>query len=68
MVNRVCDFCCNSYRVNPNVGYFRVTQVMLVALGLESQRCAQRDFICGLLFWEDWIKEDIIHKLIFVQR
>ena len=68
MVNRVCNFYCNSYRVNPNVGYFRVTQVTLVALGLGSQRCAQRDFICGLLFREDWIKEEIMHKLIFVQR
>ena len=58
MVNRECDFCCNLYRVNPNVGYFRVTRVMLAALGLDSQGCIQRDFICGLHFGDDCFKED----------
>ena len=58
MVNKVCDFCCNSYRVNPKAGYFRVTRAMLVALGLDSQGCVQRDFICGLHFGDDCFKED----------
>ena len=58
MVNKVCDFCCNSYRVNPKAGYFRVTRAMLVALGLDSQGCVQRDFICGLHFSDDCFKED----------
>ena len=57
MVNRVCDFCCNSYKINPNIGYYRVTRAMLTALGLDNQT-VQKDFICGLHFTEDKFRAD----------
>ena len=56
MVNRVCDFCCNSYKITLIIGYYRVTRAMLIALGLENQ--AQKDFICGLHFTEDKFRAD----------
>jgi hypothetical protein len=58
MVNRACDFCCNSYKKNPKAGYFRVTQAMRKALGLIDKENEQRDFICGLHFPADSFLDD----------
>ena len=56
MVNRVCDFCCNQYRRNPEAGYYRVTQAMRRALGLLES--VQLDFICGLHFRPECFLDD----------
>ena len=58
MVNRACDFCSNSYRKNPQAGYFRVTQTMRAVLGLRDQENTQQDFVCGLHFPEDCFLAD----------
>ena len=49
MPNRSCDFCSNSYRINPSIGYFKLTSYMRTSLKLLDSRA---DFICGFHFTE----------------
>ena len=47
MPNRSCDFCDNSYRNKPEVGYYSVTENMRISLNinrLEEDSCF--DYIC----------------------
>ena len=45
MVNRSCDFCQNSYRKRPELGYFSVTPFIRQHLAISEE--SQRDFICS---------------------
>ena len=45
MVNRSCDFCQNSYRKRPELGYFSVTPLIRQHLAISEE--SQRDFICS---------------------
>ena len=45
MVNRTCDFCHNSYRKHPHLGYYSVTPFLRNELGLSEE--SMRDFICS---------------------
>ena len=45
MVNARCDFCDNSYKINPSAGYFKVTQALKNSLCLKEG--ADLNTICG---------------------
>ena len=55
MVNATCDFCENSYRRNPNVGYFKVTPALKTSLCLREG--VGINTICGEHFEEGDISE-----------
>lgn len=55
MVNATCDFCENSYRRNPNVGYFKVTEALKISLCLREG--AGINTICGEHFAPNEISE-----------
>ena len=52
MVNRVCDFCGNTYRRVPSAGYYSVTDKMRLSLMLEESEVAEYSYICGEHFCE----------------
>ena len=45
MVNRSCDFCENSYKKRPDLGFFSVTTTLMQHLGLRDESC--KDYICS---------------------
>ena len=45
MVNASCDFCSNTYRRNPHIGYFKVTASLKTSLRLREG--AGLNTICG---------------------
>ena len=45
MVNATCDFCSNTYRKNPNVGYFKVSSALKSSLCIREG--ADLNTICG---------------------
>ena len=51
MVNRKCDFCSNSYRKRPDVGFFSVSPAIMQHLGLAEG--SSKDFICSEHFTSD---------------
>ena len=55
MVNRSCDFCHNSYKRSPQLGFFSVTSVIRDAMGIMEASC--RDYICSEHFTSDCFDE-----------
>ena len=55
MVNAVCSFCDNSYKRNPNVGYYKVTAELRDSLCLKEG--ADIHTICGEHFREQDISD-----------
>ena len=55
MVNARCNFCENTYRRNPGVGYYKVTAALKTSLGLKEG--ADLNTICGEHFSETDIAE-----------
>ena len=45
MVNATCDFCSNTYRNNPRVGYFKVSSALKSSLCIREG--ADLNTICG---------------------
>ena len=52
MPDRACDFCENRYKNNPHVGYYKVTEKIIISLRLDSMLDSNYDFICGFHFPE----------------
>ena len=56
MVNRKCDFCDNSYKRAPTIGYFMLTPALKASLSLKEG--AGFNTICGDHFAETAILEN----------
>ena len=52
MPNRSCDICHNHYKINPTVGYYKVTEKMRIVLQIDQLEDSHYDFICGEHFTE----------------
>ena len=55
MVNSTCDFCSNTYRKNPSVGYFKVSSALKSSLRIREG--ADLNTICGKHFSDTDIAE-----------
>ena len=58
MPNRSCDFCGNSYRVSPRVGYYKVSEKIRSKLNIKNLEDSNYDFICGDHFSESCFEEN----------
>jgi hypothetical protein len=58
MPNRSCDFCGNSYKNNPSVGYYKVSDRMRLNLSINKLMDCNFDFICGDHFSETCFDEN----------
>ena len=47
MTNRSCDFCKNSYTINPNIGYYKVSDNMRLSLKIDNLEESNFYLICG---------------------
>ena len=55
MVNRFCDFCSNTYKKRPDLGFFSVTPLIRQQLGISES--SHRDFVCSEHFSSDCFDE-----------
>jgi hypothetical protein len=47
MPNSSCDFCGNSIRVSPRVGYYKVSEKNRIKLNIKNLEASHYYFICG---------------------
>ena len=60
MPNRSCDFCRNSYRVSPRVGYYKVSENIRIKLNCNRKNLedSHYDFNSGDHFYESCFDEN----------